>query len=1362
VSIPPGGLRGRDVERIDRDRSGGREVILRPMIGAWQVPRIEAIRAHEARRLGALPVPGLSGDLHQDLGKGALTVEIAGSLSGDEARDGFLAELRGKFYAAEPVDFVADIVHESDLEQVLVEAFEVEEVASGADGFRYRLRLKEHTEPPQPVASGLVPPGASYLPRVGLVAGGPVAGPGAFGAPAGAPDLLTEAAAAIEAANALDAALGLDLLDLPAVLGDVPALDELLEPVGAAADLLAKTLARAGEPLAPLTDALTPEPPAEPAQTTLAASQSSLQAAFAELSATLAPETGQGSAAALLAISPAVPAESLAALPTSAAIDLRDAGALAVRLATEIAALVPGLPDPAKAVTAVTAPLELIEAATKSDLAGQVRGLVERLAAELARPGDSGFAAVLARLAETAQQAGEGRALWDVLTSWLRAGGVDPAAVRFPVADAVAAVDAAVRAAGGLMSLETMLARGERLAEVLAAQLDAGGLDARADAVLAQLADGGALPNALAGLDPSDPVQVEQAAQQIHAAAAALDLALGSTAQAMGFGEATLVLLDLPRLRVEVERTAALVRAVDLDPVTRLCAWLGDRLGALLGFDVTVLAERTFAELLDDLEARSAELVATIESAPVEAAAEPVREGVARLLALAAALANAMAEASLALRTALLAIRDAVAQVPVESLAAAIRTALAPAREALDAVANLVEGAGHAVEDAAAQAKQAIAEAQAAIDTFRSEDLKEALAEVAAWIDRLDVDGLAGEVAGEVQSFADELAKTEVGPYFDAAVSGIEAAAAVVERVPFELLPESTRQEVAEAVKPIRDADPDKAEADVRKVFLHDGQTFEDFLEEQVADVQKLYDELVEEAKSLDPRALASELTEDLEALAGAVAEVSPQLTLEPVARAIDAVKEAVAEADPEQLLAPLREAFADLLAAIDAYSADTLVAALEERLGQACEKLMDDLRLRQWQQELDDLVAGLKRLLALLDPARVEEEIRRAFAEVHALIDELPLEPAGGIGAIVAAFLAGTGLPIEPVAFDVVVRWLRGEVTASAALGGRTTRLAAAVERARAGVAAVDPAALARRLRPRVEALGRAIADLPEETRSRLRAAIQRLLPEERLAALAANRDRYLVALAAAAGAAELLARSGLAGADQVVLRLRLTIDPVRALTAFVTRLLTRIGVPGIESGLAGLAHAVVDAAPPERIAAILAPIVAAVHGRAEALLDAVAAPLGEGIAELIAMLESLTLAPLGESLAAVHGEVRARIAELSPDALLADVLASFTALQAEVQGFDPLVEVEGVLTDLRDKTSGLLANLDVEALLAEPIASYERLLSSLGTVDVGALVAPVVERVVALEEEFDEGLNRTIGAFKHLRDALPAKVGS
>ena len=188
-------------------------VIVQPMIGDWQVPRLTGIETVESRRVAVLPVPGLAGDLQQDLGADALTVEMTGSLHGDEARDTFLEELRERFRAGEPVPFVADITTATELEEVMIIGLDVREVADSADTFFYRITLREYVEPPAPPLP-FDDLGADFLDDLSDLAG----------------DLLD----------------GLDLPDLLGVLPDIsdptplvmPALDAVADVVAGVPDLL--------------------------------------------------------------------------------------------------------------------------------------------------------------------------------------------------------------------------------------------------------------------------------------------------------------------------------------------------------------------------------------------------------------------------------------------------------------------------------------------------------------------------------------------------------------------------------------------------------------------------------------------------------------------------------------------------------------------------------------------------------------------------------------------------------------------------------------------------------------------------------------------------------------------------------------------------------------------------------------------------------------------------------------------------------------------------------------------------------------------------------------------------------------------
>lgn len=186
---------------------------IRPMIGSWEVPAIERIEVLERRRLAQLGVPGLAGDLHEDLGTTSLTVLVEGSLHAEEARSGFLAELRSLHLAGDPVTFVADITEASELDEVLIVGFQVLEQADHADRFRYRVVLREYVEPPEP--PGLLDDLGLDVPDLADLAAGLLDGlelPGLLGA---VPDVADPTAALEPALDAVRAATE----QVPALLG---------------------------------------------------------------------------------------------------------------------------------------------------------------------------------------------------------------------------------------------------------------------------------------------------------------------------------------------------------------------------------------------------------------------------------------------------------------------------------------------------------------------------------------------------------------------------------------------------------------------------------------------------------------------------------------------------------------------------------------------------------------------------------------------------------------------------------------------------------------------------------------------------------------------------------------------------------------------------------------------------------------------------------------------------------------------------------------------------------------------------------------------------------------------------------------
>ncbi len=188
------------------------------MLGSWEIPRIGSIRTLERRAFAELAVPGRVGSLFQDLNTTPTRIAVSGSLYGDEARDEFLEELRGKFRDGVPVTFVADIVTATEVQYVIVEALRFEESGTKPDQTDYFFVLKESPPPPPP------------------------------------PNPLGELDAGLleQAGGFLDTVTGaLDVID---TLGSVPDLGDPTPPMTSALDGVTSATAGLDDALAPLRD----------------------------------------------------------------------------------------------------------------------------------------------------------------------------------------------------------------------------------------------------------------------------------------------------------------------------------------------------------------------------------------------------------------------------------------------------------------------------------------------------------------------------------------------------------------------------------------------------------------------------------------------------------------------------------------------------------------------------------------------------------------------------------------------------------------------------------------------------------------------------------------------------------------------------------------------------------------------------------------------------------------------------------------------------------------------------------------------------------------------------------------------------
>ena len=121
-------------------------------LGNVTLEHLTRVDVREATRVVRHPVPGLSGDLSQVLGRPSVAVRLQGVFYGAEAA-GDLEALRTAHLAGEPLDFFTEAVGEGYFTQVLITGLHVAQRAGYPDQFDYACDVMEYVEPPQPAAS---------------------------------------------------------------------------------------------------------------------------------------------------------------------------------------------------------------------------------------------------------------------------------------------------------------------------------------------------------------------------------------------------------------------------------------------------------------------------------------------------------------------------------------------------------------------------------------------------------------------------------------------------------------------------------------------------------------------------------------------------------------------------------------------------------------------------------------------------------------------------------------------------------------------------------------------------------------------------------------------------------------------------------------------------------------------------------------------------------------------------------------------------------------------------------------------------------------------------------------------------------
>ena len=123
-----------DIELIKRvDKDGG--------IG--EIRSIQNLSISGRRRIVELQIPGLTGNVFQDMGRNPLRISFNGELVGPDVMN-TLQDLKSKFEMREPVPFSTDIPTIGDVTEVIIENLAVDFIGGIAEGNRYSMVLREH------------------------------------------------------------------------------------------------------------------------------------------------------------------------------------------------------------------------------------------------------------------------------------------------------------------------------------------------------------------------------------------------------------------------------------------------------------------------------------------------------------------------------------------------------------------------------------------------------------------------------------------------------------------------------------------------------------------------------------------------------------------------------------------------------------------------------------------------------------------------------------------------------------------------------------------------------------------------------------------------------------------------------------------------------------------------------------------------------------------------------------------------------------------------------------------------------------------------------------------------------------------
>lgn len=113
-------------------------------LGGIKLNRVHRLKTLEQANWVSHQIIGMDGNVVQDLGRDLVRLEINGICYGTEIANQELETLRQVYKKREPVDFLAEIVGQAYFSRVIIEKFQVTQLAEEPEQFSYIICLTEY------------------------------------------------------------------------------------------------------------------------------------------------------------------------------------------------------------------------------------------------------------------------------------------------------------------------------------------------------------------------------------------------------------------------------------------------------------------------------------------------------------------------------------------------------------------------------------------------------------------------------------------------------------------------------------------------------------------------------------------------------------------------------------------------------------------------------------------------------------------------------------------------------------------------------------------------------------------------------------------------------------------------------------------------------------------------------------------------------------------------------------------------------------------------------------------------------------------------------------------------------------------